>query len=80
MPTILREGPYRFFFYSNEGNEPAHVHIQRDRSLAKFWLRPVALTSSVGFSGKELRELDALVRQHQKQFEEAWNDFFRSKR
>jgi hypothetical protein len=80
MPTILRSGPYRFFFYSNEGTEPAHVHVQRDRSLAKFWLRPVVLASSVGFSGKELREIEALVREHQEQFEEVLNDFFRSKR
>ena len=75
-----REGPYRFFFYSNEGTEPAHVHVQRDRSLAKFWLRPVALASSIGFSGKELRELEAIVREHQAEFEGAWNDFFGAKR
>jgi hypothetical protein len=36
MPVIGREGPYRFFFYSHEPNQPPHV--QRDRSLAKFWL------------------------------------------
>jgi hypothetical protein len=80
MPTILREGPYRFFFYSNEGMEPPHVHVQRDRSLAKFWLRPVALASSIGFSGKELREIEALVRDHREEFEGAWDEFFRSKR
>ena len=27
-PTIGREGPFRFFFFfSEEGTEPAHVHI-----------------------------------------------------
>ncbi len=52
MPTVLRIGPYRFFFYSNENNEPAHIHIQRDNMLAKFWLTHVALASSIRFSPK----------------------------
>ena len=43
MPTIARIGPYRFFFYGNEGSEPPHVHVQRERMLAKFWLDPVSL-------------------------------------
>ena len=57
MPTVLRIGPPRFFFYSNENGEPVHIHIQRDQALAKFWLSPVVLASSVKFSAKELREL-----------------------
>lgn len=27
MPTVLRIGQFRFHFYSDEGNEPAHIHI-----------------------------------------------------
>lgn len=48
MPTLLREGPYRFFFYSDEGDprEPPHVHVTAGERLAKFWLEPVALASS----------------------------------
>jgi hypothetical protein len=38
MPTVLRWGPYRAFFYLNEGDEPAHVHV-RAGSKAKFWLQ-----------------------------------------
>jgi len=41
MPTVLRIGPYRFFFFSNEGNEPPHVHVERDDNTAKYWLDPV---------------------------------------
>lgn len=76
MPTILRSGPYRFFFYSNEVKEPPHVHAQRDRKLAKFWLSPVALASSTGFRGHELSTLEGLVHQHQEDFLEAWNEHF----
>jgi hypothetical protein len=35
MPTVLREGAYRVFFYSADGAEPPHVHIERDAGLAK---------------------------------------------
>lgn len=78
MPTVLRLGPYRFFFYSNENGEPAHIHIQRDTMLAKFWLKPVALASSTRFSSKELRKLEKLVSENKIQFMEAWNEYFSS--
>lgn len=50
--------------------------VQRDRSVAKFWLRPVALASAGGFAGHELRQLHRLVEQNVKHFEEAWHAFF----
>ncbi|MFN3391944.1 MAG: DUF4160 domain-containing protein [Meiothermus ruber] len=76
MPTVLRLGPYRFFFYANENEEPAHIHVQRDRALAKFWLKPVAYASSSGFSAQELSKLLKLVEENKEVFEEAWNEFF----
>lgn len=50
MPTILRVGPYRFFFYSGDGDEPPHIHVERNNNVAKFWLTPVRLQNSGGFS------------------------------
>jgi hypothetical protein len=76
VPTILKIGPYRFFFYSNENNEPAHIHVQRERALAKFWLTPVALASSAGFPAQELTKLSRLVQENAAMFVEAWNEFF----
>jgi len=76
VPTALRIGPYRFFFYSNEGNEPAHIHVQRDRALAKFWLTSPALASSSGFSAQELARIWRLVEQNAGNLKEAWNEFF----
>ncbi|HMD50258.1 MAG TPA: DUF4160 domain-containing protein [Bryobacteraceae bacterium] len=58
MPTIARLGPYRVFFFSNERLEPPHVHIQRERFLAKYWLEPISLASATGFSARELRRLE----------------------
>lgn len=80
MPTILRIGPYRFFFYSNENNEPAHIHVQREHALAKFWLAPVALASSTGFPAQELTKLSRMAQQNVATFVEAWNEFFSSKK
>ncbi|GEM86806.1 DUF4160 domain-containing protein [Meiothermus granaticius] len=76
MPTVLRHGPYRFFFYANENDEPAHIHVQRDHALAKFWLKPVAYASSSGFSAQELSKLLELVEENRVTFEEAWDEFF----
>jgi hypothetical protein len=76
MPTVLRIGAYRFFFYANEGSEPLHIHVQSARSLAKFWLSPVLLASSTGFSAKELSKLHGIVREREQFFKEAWNEFF----
>ena len=50
MPTLACHGPYRFSFYSREPGEPPHVHVFTEDREAKFWLGPVALVSSDGFS------------------------------
>ena len=54
-------GPYRFHFYSREGNEPPHIHITRDDYEAKFWLRPVSLAANYGFAQAELKRVENLV-------------------
>ena len=75
-PTVKRVGPYRFFFYGNDGFEPPHVHVRRERMLAKFWLDPVEIVSSTGFRPHELFEILRIVEQHDEEFREAWNEFF----
>ena len=57
MPTVLRSGPYRVYFYSHESNEPAHVHIDRDQASCKFWLWPVGLAGNLGSRAPELRDM-----------------------
>ncbi len=76
MPTILRLGPYRFYFYSHEPNEPPHIHIDRDSSSAKFWLNSIGLANNIGFSPKELRKLYIIVEDHQETLLEAWHEYF----
>lgn len=76
MPTVLRSGPYRFYFYSHEPNEPPHIHVDRDDLSAKFWIEPVGLARNLGFSAKELRRVQKVVHQHQADFLEAWHGYF----
>ena len=76
MPTVLRSGPYRFYFYAGDKDEPPHVHVERDNNRAKFWLDPVRMADSGGFSGVELNRIAALVEAHHDQLLGAWNDYF----
>ncbi|NET50693.1 MAG: DUF4160 domain-containing protein [Merismopedia sp. SIO2A8] len=76
MPTLLRVGPYRFFCYAGDRDEPPHVHIERDDNEAKFWLEPVRLQNNQGFSSKELNRVHKLVEEHKTTLLEGWHDFF----
>ena len=78
MPTVLRSGPYRFFFYSNERQEPAHIHVERDRFSAKFWLEPVNLARNVRFSSRELGIIEAIILGNRDEMLEEWNEFHRA--
>jgi hypothetical protein len=76
MPEILRIGRFRFFFFSREGHEPRHVHVEQAKRYAKFWLEPIELAESRGFRGTELRELHSLVAQNREKFILAWDEHF----
>lgn len=73
MPKVLQTGPYRFYFYSHEPNEPPHVHVDRDDLSAKFWLQTVGLARNLGFSPKELRRIQGIVVKNRTKFLEAWH-------
>lgn len=78
MPTVLRTGPYRLYFYASDWNEPPHIHVERDDRKAKFWLDPARLQRNVGFRPAELRQIEAMVADHQVELLEAWNEYFHS--
>ena len=64
------------FFYSGDGSEPAHIHIERDAQVAKFWLTPIRASRDGGFSNRELGEIERIVRENEAALLEAWNDYF----
>jgi hypothetical protein len=76
MPTVLIVKGYRFFFFSLDRGEPLHIHVEKDDSYAKFWLRPVALARSRGFRDHELGEIRRIIETHQGLFEEKWHEHF----
>jgi hypothetical protein len=76
MPTVLRVGPYRFFFYPSDREEPQHVHVERDNRVAKFWINPVRLQSSGGFARSEIAAIHGIIVSHREQLAEAWNEYF----
>jgi hypothetical protein len=76
VPTVLREGPYRFFFYAGDGDEPRHVHVQREDKLAKFWLDPVRLERSGRFRRPELAAIQRIIVEHRDELMEAWDEYF----
>jgi hypothetical protein len=80
MPTVLCIGRFRLFFFSNEREEPPHIHIKAGGDEAKFWLDPVRLASNYGFRGHELNEVEHLIREHQNELLEAWNEYFSQQR
>ena len=71
MPTVLRIGPYRFFFYANDRDEPMHIHIEREDMISKFWLDPVRLQESGGFKRSEILKIQRLVEKNKKELMEA---------
>lgn len=76
MPTVLRWNGYRFYFFSNEGTEPPHIHVDKAGCTAKYWLEPIALARNIGYSAKELREIEAKVAVDAVAFVEAWREHF----
>jgi hypothetical protein len=76
MPTVLRIGPYRFFFYAGDRDEPRHIHVERDDNVAKFWLDPVRLQTSGGFSRTDISRIQNLVEENREILAGSWNEFF----
>jgi hypothetical protein len=76
MPTVLRDGPFSFIFFSSDRGEPPHIHVSRDRQIAKFWLDPVTLAKNRGFAEHELKRIERLVVQQRDLLLEAWHEYF----
>ena len=76
MPTVLRVGRYRLHFFSNEGQEPPHIHVKAGDDQAKFWLYPIELALNYGFRARELSKIERIIEEHQTELMEAWNERF----
>jgi len=78
MPTILRVGPYRIFFYAGDRDEPIHVHVEREDNIAKFWIEPVRLQRSGGFRRPEIIRIAKIIEENRTEIVEVWHEYFGS--
>ena len=76
MPTVLRIDGYRFFFFSNEGNEPVHIHVESGDGYCKYWLSPLSLAYSTGYNSSELNKIRKLIADHTSLIEKSWHEYF----
>jgi hypothetical protein len=76
VPTILTSEGFRFFFYSNEGKEPRHIHVEKGEAAGKFWLDPVLLAGAQGFNRAQLARVRELVEDHVEFFKGKWDNYF----
>jgi hypothetical protein len=78
MPTLLVEKGFRFYFYSRQGDEPPHVHVDRSGNSAKFWLANVTCARAGGFAPVELRRIERIIASNRGRFLRKWNEYFKT--
>lgn len=76
MPTVWRWNGYRFYFFSHEGTEPPHIHVDKAGNSAKFWLDPVAVAQNRGYADRDLNRLHDKIDEGRDELLRAWHDYF----
>ena len=81
MPTILLVMGWRFFFYSNEKNEPIHIHCQKAEKECKYWLDvdkfDIEEAYSYNMNNKDKRDVKKIIFEYFEYIEKQWNKFHR---
>lgn len=80
MPTIFRFDGFRFFFYSDEGTEPAHVHVSKGEGELKIWLHSIRIEYSYNLKASEERIILKIIKNNQKRFLQEWKKFYERNR
>jgi hypothetical protein len=76
MPTVLRVGGYRFYFFSREEPRP-HIHVQHAHGEAKFWLEPeIELANDFGLGTARIRSARRIIKEHYDEIRSAWDTHF----
>jgi hypothetical protein len=77
MPTALLINGLTFFFYSNENNEPAHVHVTKGNADGKIWLEPALNVAYMhGFTNGEQRDIQEIAMLNYELLKTKWHEFF----
>jgi hypothetical protein len=79
MPTVLIILGWRLFFYANEGNEPIHIHCQKDDMECKYWLDrdnfDIEEVFAYNMSQKDRRQIRKIIYDHFEYIEKQWDEF-----
>lgn len=79
MPTILLVMGWRFFFYSNERNEPIHIHCRKAEKECKYWLDTqnfdIQEAYNYSMNNKDKREVKKIIFEYFEFIEQEWNQF-----
>lgn len=78
MPEVFRKYGFVFFFYSNEGHEPIHIHVRKAGGFAKFWIEPIELEFAQGFKTQDLNIAEELIVENLKLIKTKWDEVFGS--
>ncbi len=76
MPTVLRQDGFSLYFYSNEPNEPPHIHVDKGDATIKDWVTDLEVTKSRGFRADEISGIMNMVREHRAMLMEKWHEYF----
>ena len=74
MPEVFRALGFVFFFYSNEGQEPIHIHVRKAGGFAKFWIEPLELDFSQGMKITDIKLAEDLITEHLEIIKTKWNE------
>jgi len=75
MPTILRQDGFRFLFYTNEGNEPPHIHVIGRGGEAKVWLSTIEISEYYGLSPRDKKHVLEIVQKNVKLFIDKYEEW-----
>ncbi len=82
MPTVVYLRGWRLHFYSNEGNEPIHIHAQKGEKDCKYWLDVadynIREAYAYNMNSKDTREVKIIL-QNFDEIVETWNHYFRGR-
>lgn len=83
MPTIIFINGWRLFFYSNEGNEPVHIHAIKGNMECKYWILKDSVEIQEAFSFNlttpARKEIKKIIYQNFDSILKAWNVHFKKK-
>lgn len=77
MPTVFTVQGFRFFFWSNENDEPLHIHVEKGGAEGKIWLEPVIKIAYMhGFTVNEQKKVLEIIATRLLTIKQSWNEYF----